>query len=91
MCVSVSILRMSRRSRRESTRTGKKEAGPAGQPVFAVERQAAAGHDHAQMRMACHGQPQVWSTAATLILAPRCLGSAAMVSVASAAALNNRS
>jgi hypothetical protein len=46
----VSILRKSRRNRPQ------KEAGPAGQPLFAVERQAAAGHDHVQMRMVCHGR-----------------------------------
>ena len=32
------------------------EAGPAGQPLFAVERQAAARHDHVQMRMVGHGR-----------------------------------
>jgi hypothetical protein len=36
-------------------------------------------------------EPQVWSTAVMPILAPKCLGSAAMVSMVSAAALNNRS
>jgi hypothetical protein len=37
------------------------------------------------------GEPQVWSTAVMPILAPRCLGSAAIASVASAAALNSKS
>jgi hypothetical protein len=36
-------------------------------------------------------EPQVWSTAVMPILAPRRLGSAAMVSTVSAAALNSRS
>ena len=33
-----------------------KEVGPAPPASFAVERQAAAGHDHVQMRMVCHGR-----------------------------------
>ncbi len=36
-------------------------------------------------------EPQVCSTAVMAILAPRCLGSAAMVSIVSAEALNSRS
>ncbi len=35
-------------------------------------------------------EPQLWSTAVMAILAPRCFGSAAMASVASALALNKR-
>ena len=36
-------------------------------------------------------EPQVWSTDVMAIFAPRCFGSAAIVSVVSADALNNRS
>ena len=36
-------------------------------------------------------EPQVWSTEVMPILAPRCLGSAAIVSMVSAETLNKRS
>ena len=36
-------------------------------------------------------EPQVWSTAVMPMWAPRCLGSAAIVSMVSADALNKRS
>jgi hypothetical protein len=68
---------------------GQEEAGSASDPACAVERGAAAWDHAMNVRMVLQGlTPQVWSTAVTPICAPRCLGSAAMVVSASAAARN---
>ena len=67
------------------------EAGPAGDPPLAVERDAAARHDDVGVRVMGERRAQVWSTAVRPMRAPRCLGSAAMVMSVSAAALNRMS
>jgi hypothetical protein len=60
-------------------------------PALAVSRKSSAGHDHVHMRMVGHAEPQVWSTAVMPMLAPRCLGLAAIVRSVSDEALSRRS
>ena len=69
-----------------------KECRPRRYPAASVRRDAAARHDHMDMRIWCViADPQVWSTAVMPMRAPRCFGSAAIVSTVSDAALNSRS
>src|ERR1700738_1892925 len=91
LCAAASICRKSRRNRRESTRTGRKNVGRQ-----AIQRSPSSDRPPPGTIMCTCGwcvsaEPQVWSTAVMPILAPRYLGSAAIVSVASAAALNSKS
>ena len=58
-------------------RHGQQEAGLAEQPTLPIQGDAAARHDHVE------AEPQVWSTAVMPMRAPRCSGSAAIVSTAS--------
>src|SRR5437016_5841323 len=67
------------------------DAGSTGHPARVVERYPAARHDHVEMRMWVIAEPQLWSTAVAPMRAPRCLGSAAIVSSVSAAVRNSRS
>ena len=53
---AASSSRNSRRNSLESTRTGRRKAGPARHPALAVERDAAAGHDHVDVRVVGHGR-----------------------------------
>ena len=50
-CAAMSFSRNSRRNRRESTRTGRKKPGRHDTQRVAVERDAAARHDHVHVRM----------------------------------------
>src|SRR6476620_836884 len=84
-------LRKSWRNRRESTRTGKKKPGRQASHFLPASDKPPPGTIMCRCGWCVMAEPQVWSTAVMPIMAPRCLGSAAMVSVASAAALNNRS
>src|SRR5215472_13582973 len=63
------------------------KAGLAAHPAGPVERYPTARHNHMDVRM----EPQLWSTAVAPMRAPRCLGSAAIVSSVSAAVWNSRS
>src|SRR5271169_2194274 len=70
---------------------GQQEAGLARQPTLAIQGDAAARHDHMDMWVMSHGRSPGVSTAVMPIRAPRCSGSAAIVSTASDDALNSRS
>src|SRR5438046_315021 len=66
------------------------KARPARHPRLAVDRDAAARHDHVDVRVMGHGRTQVWRTEVMPTRAPRCLGSAAIVIRVSAEVLNRR-
>ncbi len=70
---------------------GEEEAGPGGDPAFAIWGETATGHDHVHVRVVGHGRAPGVQHRGDGDLAPRCLGSAAMVSMVSAEALNKRS
>src|SRR5208282_5039863 len=69
---------------------GQEECWPASDPARAIVGQAATRHDHVTCGWWVMAEPQLCRTAVKPILAPRCLGSAAIVSTVSAAALNKR-
>ena len=83
--------RKSRRNRRESTRTGSRKLGRQ-----RIQRVPSNDIPPPGTIMWTCGwwvivEPQLWSTAVAPMRAPRCLGSAAMVSSVSAAVRNSRS
>ena len=77
-----------RRKRRESTRTGRKKPGRQEIQLLPSGEIPPPGTIMWMWGWWVMAEPQVWSTAVMPILAPRCLGSAAMVSMVSALALN---
>src|SRR5258707_14716802 len=66
------------------------EAGPGRHPALAVERDAAARHDHVEVRVMGMAEPKVWRTEGMPTRAPRCFGSAPIVIRVSAEGLNSR-
>jgi hypothetical protein len=67
---------------------GQEEARPARDPARAIEREAAARHDAVDVRVMGERRAPGVEHGGEAARAPRCLGSAAMVSSVSAAALN---
>src|SRR5215470_6233519 len=65
------------------------KAGLAAHPACPVERYPATRHNHMTCGWWVIVEPQLWSTAVAPMRAPRCLGSAAIVSSVSAAVRNN--
>src|SRR5258705_13912036 len=70
---------------------GQEKSRPTGHPALAIGRDATARHDHVHVGVMGHSRAPVCSTEVIPILAPRCLGSAAIVSIVSAETLNKRS
>src|SRR5258705_13415531 len=70
---------------------GQEESRPTGHPALAVGRDATARHDHVHVGGWGIAEPQGCSTEGIPILAPRCLGSAAVVSIGSAETLKKKS
>jgi len=66
------------------------EAWPTGCPALTVQGNAAARNDHMDMGWWVSADPHVCSTDVTPIRAPKCLGSAAIVIIVSAEALEQK-
>jgi len=88
---AISFSRNNRRKQAREHRTGRKKPGRHATQRSPSSEIAATRHDHVDMRVMCHGRTQVWRTEVMPTRAPRCFGSAAMVTRVSAEALNSRS